>query len=79
MKIKRILMLAAAVAALASCDCGTKVAPSIPQDKEVEAKVEKILKGLTLEEKIGQMTQLNATAVANGVDIPEFAEKAIRE
>lgn len=79
MKINRFFMLAAAAAVLASCDCGTKVAPAIPQDKEVEAKVEKILKGLTLEEKIGQMTQLNATAVANGIDITEFGEKAIRE
>ena len=72
-------MLAAAVAALASCNSAQRVAPAIPQDKEIEAKVEKILKGMTLEEKVGQMTQLNATAVANGIDITEFGEKAIRE
>lgn len=34
------------------------VAPAIPQDAQVEAKVESLLKRLTLEEKIGQMTQL---------------------
>ena len=79
MKIRRFFMLAAAAAALASCDSAPKVAPAIPQDKEIEAKVEKILKGMTLEEKVGQMTQLNATAVADGIDITEFGEKAIRE
>ena len=72
-------MLAAAVAALASCDSSPKVSPAIPRDSEIESKVEKILKGMTLEEKVGQMTQLNATAVANGIDITEFGEKAIRE
>lgn len=79
MKLNRLIMLAAAVAALASCNSAQRVAPAIPQDKEIEAKVEKILKGMTLEEKVGQMTQLNATAVANGIDITEFGEKAIRE
>ena len=62
---------------LASC-CTTSE-PAIPRDETVEASVEKILKGMTLEEKVGQMTQLNATAVANGIDITEFGEKAIRE
>lgn len=32
---------------------------AIAQDKEIEKKVESILKNMTLEEKVGQMTQLN--------------------
>mgnify|MGYP003303037790 CR=1 FL=1 len=79
MKIKRFLMLSAAVTAMASCDTTTKVAPAIPQDKDVEAKVEKVLKGMSLEEKIGQMTQLTSTAIARGIDITEAGEKALRD
>ncbi len=72
-------MLGAAVAVLASCNCGTSVAPAIPQDKEIEAKVEKVLKGMTLEEKVGQMTQLNATAIANMTELTEYGMKALTE
>ena len=72
-------MLSATVTALASCDTTTKVAPAIPQDKDVEAKVEKVLKGMSLEEKIGQMTQLTSTAIARGIDITEAGEKALRD
>ncbi len=72
-------MFGAAALALASCCGGSSVAPAIPQDKEIEAKVEKILKNMTLEEKVGQMTQLNATAVANISELTEAGEKALRE
>ncbi len=71
-------MLAAAAAALASCSTSPNVAPAIPQDKEIESKVEKILKGMTLEEKVGQMTQVTATAVARGLDITPEGEALIR-
>ena len=37
---------------------GRPVQPAIPADKAVEAKVEQVLKGMTLEEKAGQMVQL---------------------
>ncbi len=79
MKLNKLFMLGAAVAALASCNCGTSVAPAIPQDKEIEAKVEKILKDMTLEEKVGQMTQLNATAIANMTELTEYGIKALTE
>ncbi|SKC48921.1 beta-glucosidase [Bacteroidales bacterium WCE2004] len=49
-----LLPLAAAV----SCG-GPSVTPAIPADKAVEAKVEKVLKGMTLEEKAGQLVQLS--------------------
>ena len=71
-------LLSAAMALSACCNCNS-VKPAIPQDKEIESKIEKILKGMTLEEKVGQMTQLNATAVANGIQITEAGEAALRD
>ena len=35
------------------------VAPAIPRDAKLEAKIEKTLKKMTLDEKIGQMLELN--------------------
>ncbi len=72
-------MLCSAAAVLASCCGGSSVAPAIPHDKDIEAKVEKVLKGMTLEEKVGQMTQLNATAVADISELTEVGIAALRE
>ncbi len=79
MKLNKIFMLAVAALSLASCCNEPKVEPAIPKDKDIEAKVEKILKGMTLEEKVGQMTQLNATAVANVAELNEVGMKALTE
>ncbi len=79
MKLNKFFMLGSAVALLASCCGGTAVAPAIPQDKEIEDRIEDILKDMTLEEKVGQMTQLNATAVANISELTEVGEMALRE
>ena len=54
-KLFVLLGLAAAV----SCTQANKPSPAIPADKDVEAKVEKVLKGMTLQEKAGQMVQLS--------------------
>ena len=78
MKKKSFLILAAAAFALASCNTAPKVAPAIPQDKDIESKVENILKDMTLEEKVGQMTQITATAIANGLDITPAGDSIIR-
>ena len=78
MKLNRFFALVAATAALASCNTSVKVAPAIPHDKEIEAKVEKILKKMTLEEKVGQMTQLTTAVVANGLDITPLGDSLIR-
>ena len=77
MKLNRIIPFAAVAAILASC-CSPKTEPAIPRDREIEAKVEKILKGMTLEEKVGQMTQITATAIANGLDITPAGDSIIR-
>ena len=59
--------LALALAALAACGSPEgKVTPAIPADKAVEAKVEQVLKGMTLEEKAGQLVQINISALTEG-------------
>ena len=58
--MKRLNFLFAATAAcvgLASCG-GNAVEPAIPVDPEIEKAVEKTLAGMTLEEKVGQMTEI---------------------
>ncbi len=47
----------------------TPVKPAIPQNKEIEQKVEALLKKMTLEEKIGQMTQLTIDVVGKGNNV----------
>ena len=49
--------------ALAICACCNSVTPVITSDKAVEAKVEKVLKGMTLQEKAGQIVQLNISVL----------------
>ncbi len=79
MRISRLLVLCAAFAAFVSCYHAPLVVPAIRRDREIEAGVEKILKGMTLEEKVGQMTQLTSTAVADVAELTAEGEKAIRE
>ena len=59
--MKKTLILLSAV--LLGAACAPKGPQAIPTDKEVEAKVEKVLKGMTLEEKAGQMVQLNISVL----------------
>ena len=56
--LKKALAFLLPLAAAVSCG-GPSVTPAIPADKAVEAKVEQVLKGMTLEEKAGQMVQLS--------------------
>ena len=56
------------LAASASVACGRQtpaVNPAIAPDKDVEAKVEQVLKGMTLEEKVGQMVQITIDYISN--------------
>lgn len=71
------LFLALAIVSAASC-CQTAVKPSIPVDKEIERKVENTLKRMTLEEKVGQMTQITVTAIADGLNLTQVADSMIR-
>ncbi len=64
----RISILSVAIVIAASC-CNRSgsllpnSSPTIPQDRGIEAKVQKTLKGMTLEEKAGQMMQINVGAL----------------
>lgn len=73
----KFLFLALAIVSAASC-CQTAVKPSIPVDKEIEKKVENTLKRMTLEEKVGQMTQITVTAIADGLNLTQVADSMIR-
>ena len=57
---KTLIMLSATLLGAA---CAPKGPQAIPTDKAVEAKVEKVLKGMTLEEKAGQLVQLNISVL----------------
>ena len=74
-------LITAAIAAMSfmatSCHINT-VEPSIPSDRQMERKIEKILKGLTLEEKVGQMTQITITAMHDGKELTPVADSMIR-
>ena len=77
MKLLRNLTLA--LAAFSAVSCFQSVTrPSIPADREIEAKVENTLKGMTLEEKVGQMTQITITAIADGLKLTDVADSMIR-
>ncbi len=56
-KVKKSVYVASMVL-MASCH-QPATAPAIPSDAGVEEKVEQVLARMTLEEKIGQMTQLS--------------------
>lgn len=45
------------------------VKPAIKQDKKIESKIEAILKKMTLEEKIGQMTQITLDVLGKGDNV----------
>lgn len=53
-------------AALLAAACAPKAPRAIPSDKAVEAKVEKVLEGMTLEEKAGQLVQLTISVLEDG-------------
>ncbi len=61
-----------------------RVRPAIPRDEKIEAKIEKTLKKMTLDEKIGQMLELNLDVmgkvyVKNGKLDRSKVAQAIRE
>ena len=78
MKITHMLVWAALAFMAVSCGNSSEVAPAIPRDPYVEAKVEKVLRKMTLEEKIGQMTQIAITAVANGTELTAAGDSILR-
>jgi len=60
--MKKYLIPVVMLSAVCSCNA-PKTAPAIPADKAVEAKVESVLKKMSLEEKAGQLVQLNISTL----------------
>ena len=56
-------VFAALAAAMTACCSRPAVEPAIARDAEVEAKVEQVLKGMTLKEKAGQLVQLTVMTI----------------
>ena len=62
--MSRKLILSVALSGLVSTAMAqTTVAPAIPRDENIEKKVEALLEKMTLEEKIGQMTELTIDVI----------------
>ncbi len=59
---KYLIPFAMLSATVLSCN-SPKTSPAIPSDKAVEAKVESVLSKMTLEEKAGQLVQLNISTL----------------
>ena len=57
--MKKHLIAAIFICTALSCMAQEKVKPAIPRDEKIEAKIEKRLSKMTLEDKIGQMLELN--------------------
>ena len=74
-----ILYGMASAALLSACNSGSVGSagggafptPAIPQDKTLEANVEKTLKQMTLDEKVGQMVQITIDQVMDGIEVDE--------
>ena len=71
-RILRLLSIAMAATMLSACNnaCDNacpapNVKPAIPVDKELESRVQKTLKGMTIEEKAGQMMQITVGVLLN--------------
>lgn len=50
---KKTILFAVAALSIGAC-CSPAVEPAIPSDSRIEKNVEKILSGMTLEEKVGE-------------------------
>ena len=59
----QISTIAATFAVMTACSSRPSVEPAIARDAQVEAKVEQVLKGMTLKEKAGQMVQLTVMTI----------------
>ena len=57
--MRRYLLTMTVVLAAIAATAQSYTKPAIPRDAALEAKIEKTLKRMTLDEKIGQMLELN--------------------
>ncbi len=66
---KKIVTAFLAAGMLLQASAQTAVKPAIPQDKQMEQKIETLLQKMTLEDKIGQMTQLTIDVIGKGMNV----------
>lgn len=78
MKCSRKLIFAAVFAAIVTSCSSPAEKTAIPRDEELEKKVDLILRGMNLEEKVGQMTQITSTAIANGIELTAVGDSMLR-
>lgn len=64
-KIQHLMAWMLGGLAFTACAPTDSIPPAIPTDSEIEKKVENTLKEMSLEEKIGQMTQLNISLLGH--------------
>ena len=62
--MNRLNFMTAAAVAVIVAGCGNEGKPVIPKDAELEKRVEKTLSRMSLDEKIGQMTQITIDAAS---------------
>ncbi len=65
MRILKTAFITMRVLMVAACAPKNEIAPAITPDKEVEAKVESVLKKMSLKEKAGQMVQLSIDTITD--------------
>ena len=77
---KHLLAVIAFSCMTASINAQDRVAPAIPRDAALEAKIEKTLSKMTLDEKIGQMLELNLDVMGKmTVENPKIDRGKVRE
>lgn len=69
---QRTLMMAASAIMAGNMMAGPGVKPCIPQDPAIEQKIEKTLRSMTLEEKIGQMCEITVDVVTDWSSPKDF-------
>jgi len=76
--MKRILFSLVAAGTMLAASAQNAVKPAIPEDQNIEQKVDALMKKMTLDEKIGQMTELSIDVIAKrtnpfaGIDPQNF-------
>ena len=74
MSKKKMILSLALSGLMLTAVAQTSVAPAIPRDEQIERQVESLLRKMTLEEKIGQMTELTIDVVSKWVTPFELDE-----
>ncbi len=60
-----VILIMVSLSPLKANEAKGKTLPAIPTDKKIEAKIEKMLSKMTLEEKVGQMTEITIDVITD--------------